>query len=443
MQLMNSKQRLDLAHWAIAQAKKHGADEAAANLSNSRDVDVTYRDGKIETLTESTQNSLSLSIYANHRYTSHSTNDIRKESLAPFIEEAVSMTKYLGEDPYRDLPDPKYYKGRKEIDLRIRDDKIESIDPATRVNIARAIEDAGKSRSDKIISCAGDYGDSRNEGIKVHSNGFEGVHRTTLFYAGTGVTVDDGNGGRPQDYYYSVTRHFDQLLDADFLATEGVKRALAKIGQKKIASGVYDMIVENRTVSRLLGAMRSPMSGSALHRKTSFLDGKLGEKIASDKLTVIDNPFIEGALGSQLFDGEGMAARKRVVIDKGVLKEFFIDTYYARKLEVEPTGGGTSNVELATGSRSLDEIVASVDKGILVTGFLGGNSNSTTGDFSYGIVGHLIESGKIVQPVNEMNIDGTLLTLWSQLEEVGNDPYTYSSWRLPSLYFKGIEFSGI
>ena len=138
-----------------------------------------------------------------------------------------------------------------------------------------------------------------------------------------------------------------------------------------------------------------------------------------------------------------MAAKKRVLIDKGVLKTFLIDNYYARKLGVEPTGGSTSNVVFDYGTRSLDEMVASMKKGILVTSFIGGNANSTTGDFSVGIVGIYVEDGKIVRPVNEMNIAGNQKDLWNQLVEVGNDPYIYSSTRRPSLYFKDIHFSGI
>ena len=138
-----------------------------------------------------------------------------------------------------------------------------------------------------------------------------------------------------------------------------------------------------------------------------------------------------------------MATKKMTIIEKGVLKNYLIDWYYAQKLGVEPTCGSVSNLVFDYGTRSFNEMVKGLERGIVVTGFIGGNSNSTTGDFSYGIVGKLVENGKVVQPVNEMNISGNLTEFWNQLVELGNDPYVYSAWRRPSLYFKDIHFSGV
>ncbi|MCP4570494.1 MAG: TldD/PmbA family protein [FCB group bacterium] len=440
---MNRQDRLDLARWAVAQAQKMGAEDAAVNISNSRDIEIEYRDSKLEQLKESTQNSLNINLYVKNRYSGHSTNDIRKESLTRFIEKAVAMTGYLSEDPFRKLPDPKYYEGRKSIDLKVSDPYYEKIESAERVDIARAIEEACKKQSDKIISCTGSVGDTLTESVKVHSNGFEGERVSTIFYAGASATVDDGQGGRPEDWYYGVTRNYKALPDPATLGGEAAQRALAKIGQTKMESGKYDMIVENRSARRILGTLSGAMSGRSLQQRSSFLEGKLGQKIASENLTVIDDPFLPKGLGSRLYDGEGIATKKRVIIDKGVLKQYNIDTYYGRKLDMEPTSAGSTNILLNYGSRSQDEIIQTIEKGIFVTGFLGGNSNATTGDFSYGIGGFLVEGGKIVKPVNEMNISGNMLEFMNQLAEVGNDPYPFSSWRLPCLYFKDVEFSGI
>jgi PmbA protein len=160
-------------------------------------------------------------------------------------------------------------------------------------------------------------------------------------------------------------------------------------------------------------------------------------------LTIIDDPFIKKGLGSRLFDGEGIAAKVMPVIEKGILKNYYIDTYYGRKLGMNPTTGSSSNIILELGTKSLDDMVKQVNRGILITSFLGRNSNSTTGDFSFGIQGFLIENGDIVKPVNEMNISGNLGEFWNMLVAVGNDPYPYSSMQTPSLMFEGIQFSGI
>jgi PmbA protein len=440
---MNNKERTELAGWVITRAKNAGADEVAVDIGGSRDIEIEYRENMLEKLKESKSNYLSLDIYSKHKYSSHSTNDLKKESLGKFIDEAVAMTKYLTEDEYRALPDPKYYTDRKNIDLQLRDGKYESLQSEARVKMAEEIAKVAMAQSDKVISCTSSVGDSLSEGVKVHSNGFQGGEEKTSYYVGAEVTVRDGESGRPQDYYYRTVRFLEDIDNLDFIAKEATRRAMEKIGQAKMPSGVYDMLIENRAASRLLYYLQGAMTGSALQQKQTFLDGMLDKKIASEKLTIIDDPFIIGGLGSKLYDGEGMSARKRVIIDKGILKSFLINNYYARKMGVEPTGGSTSNIVFEYGSRSLDEMVAAMKKGILVTGFIGGNSNSTTGDFSVGIVGLYVEDGRIVKPVNEMNVAGNQKELWNQLVEVGNDPYIYSSMRRPSLYFKDVQFSGI
>jgi len=441
---MNRKQRLELAHWAVSQAQKNGAGEVGVDISNKREIEVDFRDAKLEQLKESTQNSLSLDIYANKRYSSHSTNDIRKESLEKFIQEAVAMTKYLTEDPYRSLPDPKYYQGQKDIDLQINDSYYEKITSEKRVKIAKELEKIASAQSDKIISSSSGYGDTYFEATKVNSNGFEGNRQGTYFSAGADVSVkDEITGGRPDGWDWRTVRFYKNLPSEETLAKNAVKRALRRIGQTKLDSGLYDMIIENRSCWRIFYSLYTPLQGSSLQQKSSCLEGKLGEKIGSDKLTVIDDPFVVSGIGSRLYDGEGMAAKRRVMMDKGVLKSYYIDTYYGKKLGMEPTTGGATNVVSDHGKRSLDDMIKRMKKGILVNSFIGGNSNSTTGDFSFGIVGLYIEDGEVVKPISEMNISGNLMDLLNQLVEVGNDPYIYSSLRLPSMYFKDVQFSGI
>ncbi|MFZ5979494.1 MAG: TldD/PmbA family protein [Candidatus Zixiibacteriota bacterium] len=440
---MNNKERMELAKWVVTRAKHNGANEAAVNIDGSRDIEIEYREKSLDKLKESTSNSLSVTIYANNRFSSHSTNDLKKESLEKFIEEAVAMTKYLAEDEFRRLPDPKYYEGRQDIDLQIFDDRYPAVTTEERVARAKDIEKAAVAMSDQIISCTAYSGDSLGESVKVHSNGFEGAKSSTTFYAGAEVTVKDGDKGRPSDYCYGTVRFYKDIPDNETIARDAVNRALMKIGQKKMNSGVYDMIIENRAATRMLYYLQGPLSGSALQQKQSYLEGMLGKKIASEKLTVIDDPFIKGALGSRLYDSDGFAAKKRIIIDKGILKSYLIDDYYANKMGVEPTSGSTSNTLFEYGDRSLDDMVAGLEKGMVVTGFIGGNSNPTTGDFSVGIVGYYVEHGKFVNGVNEMNVAGNLKEFWNQLTEMGNDPYPYSSNLRPSMYFKDIHFSGI
>ncbi len=440
---MDKGKRLDLAEWAAEFAIQKGASQVAVDLANRRVIDIQYRDGALEKLEESTSNSMSLDIYVEKRYSSHSTSDLNQDSLKRFIEEAVAMTRFLTKDEYRMLPDPKYYRGQKKMDLQILDPGYPKLNSQSRVEFAEAIQQAAAAQSDKIISTTAYYSDTQFETVKVHSNGFTGEKRGTNFTAGAEATVQDEGGGHPEDWFVATTRFRKDLPAADVLGRKTSERALRKIGQAKIYSGKYDMILENRAGRRLLGALLRPMSARSLQQKSSFLEGKLDQEIASPLLTIVDDPFLEGGLGSRLYDGEGLAAKRLTLIEKGKLKSYFVDTYYGRKLGMEPTTAGSSNLVFEYGENSLDDLIQATEKGILVTSFIGGNSNPTTGDFSYGIIGLLVENGKLVKPVNEMNISGNIGDLLKRLIAVGNDPYPYSSVRIPSLRFEAVNFSGL
>lgn len=440
---MDRKQRRELAAWAVEYAKKQGCDEVAVTIDRARDIEVSVRERKIEKLTEATRCSLSLNLYAKGRFSGHSTCNMNRQSLEKFIAEAVSMTGYLSQDPFRKLPEAKYFSEMNRDDLQILDPSYAEIDTQRRVKIAREIEEAALPVSDKIISVTASYSDTSAESTRVFSNGFEGETVESMYSVGASATVMDGEKGRPEGWLYTTVRRLGDAPATAQIGKEAVERALSRVGQKKIESGVYDVVVENRSAARLLSGLYSPMTARSLQQKRSFLEGKLGTKIAAEALTVIDDPFIPRGLGSRQYDQEGMAARKRVMIEKGVLKQYYIDNYYGRKLGMEFTSQSPSNITLAYGTRPAAEMIREMKRGILITGFIGGNSNSTTGDFSFGLIGHLVENGQIVAAINEMNITGNMGTLWNQLVEVGSDPWTYSQWRLPSLRFAGLEMSGV
>jgi len=222
-----------------------------------------------------------------------------------------------------------------------------------------------------------------------------------------------------------------------------LERVLRKIEPKKINSGKYPMIVENRVVSTLLGPFYDALQGYSIYQKQSFLAGKEGKPVASELMTIEDDPFLPSEPGSRLFDGEGLAAVKRIIVEAGILRNFYIDTYYGRKLKMKPTSGSSSNIIFKKGDKNLEGLIKSLNRGILVTGFNGGNCNGSTGDFSYGIEGFLIEKGEIVHPVNEMNITGNMNDLWFRLADAANDYIEGSSLKIPSLLIDNVDFSGI
>jgi len=180
-----------------------------------------------------------------------------------------------------------------------------------------------------------------------------------------------------------------------------------------------------------------------VQQKRSFLDGKLGAKVGSDVLHLSDDPLLERGLASRPYDGEGIACRPRPIFEAGVLRTYFLDTYYARKLGMAPTTGGTSNLRWKLGDAAQAALLAGVKDGIFVTSFLGGNSNAATGDFSLGVQGYRIHKGQLAEPVSEMNIAGNQADLWKRLAAVGNDPFPHSAMRTPTLLFDKVDFAGV
>jgi len=439
-----NKEMYDLATWSIKTAKAAGADDCRVGIRRQRFVEISYRERKPENIKEASTKGLFIDVFANGRYSGQSTSDLRKDALKDFISNAISTTKLLAEDPYRTLPDPKYYKGRVDIDLGILDPAYEELTPEGRHKMVRTIEESCLSKGgDKVISVTAEEYDSRAESVVLTSNGFEGHRESTIYAAGAQMTVQDEGDRRPTGYNFAVSVTRKSMPSPEKIGAVAAERTLDLLGAKKIKTETLPIIIENHNVPRLLGGFLAAMYGRNIQQKQSFLADKKGQRIGSKHFTLIDDPFIRGGLGSRLFDGDGFAAKKRAMIEAGLLKEFYIDWYYSRKLGWEPTTGGPSNLTIPPGKRSVKEIMKDLGKGIFITLFIGGNSNSTTGDASIGIIGQLFENGEPVQAVAEMNVAGNHLKFWHKLAEVANDPWTYSSQRTPSLVFTDVVVSGV
>jgi len=439
------KQELyDLAEWAIKTAKSAGANDCRASVEAERLVEISYRERKPENLKEASTKGLQIEIYADGRFSSQSTSDLRKEPLKTFIGDAVAMTKLLAEDPFRTLPDPKYYQGRAAIDIGLYDPAYQSLTPEARHSFVKAMEEACLAKGgDKVISVTASGNDSYVEAAIVTSNGFDGYLEATVFSGAAEMTAKDEGDRRPSDFAYAVTVNRKNLPPPEALGEEACRRTLSLLGGRKIKTETLPIIIENRVVARFGNGLIQAMFGRSIQQKQSFLADKKGQKVASPAMTLVDDPFIVGGLGSRLFDDDGLATKKRAMIDAGVLKEFYVDWYYSRKLGWEPTTSSPSNLIVPPGKRSVKEIMKDLGRGIFITGFIGGNSNSTTGDMSIGITGQLFEKGEPVYPVSEMNIADNHLKFWQRLAEAGNDPYMYSGTRVPSLVFTDFVVAGI
>ena len=427
-----------LAQWAMDYALKNGCQAAKLVLYSNSNASFELRDAKMDRLQQASESGLSISLYVDGRYGSYSTNRLDKKELETFIKNGIESTRYLAVDEARVLPDAsRYYKGGKP-DLQL----FETINPDDKVAIARATAEEVLGKDSRIISVGTSYGDGESSSYRLTSNGFEGESKSTWFSLSADVALRGEGEARPSSYWYESALFYDKLVKSG-VGTKALERVLRKLGQKKVASGKYTMVVDPMNASNLLSPVLSALYGSALQQKNSFLLDKLNVKVGAGLLNLMDEPHLIGASGARYFDSEGVATERRSIFEEGVLKTYFIDTYNSKKMGVEPTVNSPSLLVLKPGNKDLNGLVADVQKGILVTGFNGGNCNSSSGDFSYGIEGFLIENGKLTQPVSEMNVTGNMITLWASLSAVGNDPRMSSSWRIPSLVFEGVDFSGL
>lgn len=434
----------ELAKWVIGQTRQSGADECRVNISKQRSVEIRYRDHKPEVIKEATTQGLYLEVFTNKRFAGKSTPDFRKSTLAGFITDLVDNARIMEEDPFRTLPDPKYYAGRSAADLQLADPAHIELTSEERHAMVKTVEEACLQQGgNRVISVEAGESDETYEEFVISSNGFEGSSRSTFFNIGASMTAQDEGDRRPAGYHYIGCRYRSDLPSLEEIGKTAAKRTLDLMGGKKIATETLPVILENRGAARVLGGLLNPMSGGSIQQKRSFLADKKGQMFASKLLTVQDDPFLVRGPGSRLYDGDGFPTRKRELIVEGRINEFLIDWYYSRKLGWEPTSGSITNGIIPPGTRSIDDIIKDLGRCILITDYIGGNSNSTTGDFSVGIIGKLFDKGQFVQNVAEMNIADNHLKFWNKLIEVANDPWIYSQARFPSLVVDDVVVAGI
>jgi len=436
---------LDLAQQTMDRARRLGANEATVSVSRSSELSLVRRAGKIEQATKATSRSLSVSLLVDDRFSTHSSSDLRPDALEAFLVRAIGATRVLEPEPERRQPDVSLCgRGVSEAEL----DGVDATFPTLTVEDRRAASEALEAAVDalperkQVLSATIYVGDSSDSGVRVMSNGFFGERSGTGFGAGVEMTLEEPGGRRPEATAWYSAMHRADLPGPEVLAAEAWKKAAERLGSKAIASGKYPMLLQNQVAGRILGVLGGPLSGSELHQQRSFLAGRVGTPIANSALTLRDVPNLRRGLGSRPWDGDGLVAREMSVIEAGVLRNYYINTYYGRKLGVPATTGGRSNWVVTPGTRTPAEILADVPSCIVVTGFLGGNSNGLTGDFSFGIQGLLVERGEVVAHLSEMNVSGNIEQVLGRMVEPASDVWTWSSTRSPSLFFDSMQFSG-
>ena len=448
---------IQIARECIGIALRKGADAARVSLNKCVSDTVTLLNGEIDKVTHSADRSLYFYIFADGRYGTFSTNRLDQGELENFIGKAIEMVRMLGEDSLRRLPDPdRTEKGALTgLELGLYDSAYQKQDTDSRIAAAVSMSmfktASGQSSDYRLISEECEYTDSYDDTFLIDSQGFEGRHAETTFSAFCEMTIEDSEGNKYSGFWWENTP-FESRLNAGQIARNALENAVRQIGPKPRKGGKYSMVVDRTCASRLVSPLISALNASSLQQKMSFLEGSLGKKVFSDGFTLMDMARTQGKAGSRLYDTEGVATKDAPVIVKGIVRQYFVNTYMAGKMGISPTVEDISRPcllpymkgeDLACGEKevSLKDILKLCGSGIYVTGFNGGNCNPVTGDFSYGVEGFAFSHGKVTHPVREMLITGNMKELWSGLLAAGTDARESARWQIPTIAFDKVSFS--
>jgi PmbA protein len=452
---MINQNEINIARQCIDIASEKGADAVRISLNKCVSDSVTMLNGEIDKVTHSADRSLYIYIFAKGRYGTFSTNRLDLNELEGFIGNAVKMVGMLGEDACRRLPD----KDRTADDaktgkeLGLYDESYESIDTDVRLKNAAELSIYGKAMTDgfTLISEECEYTDSYDDTFLIDSQGFEGRHTETTFSAFAEMTIEDAEGNKYSGFWWENTPFLNKL-NVDTVAKKALDKAADQIGPKPRRGGKYKMVVDRNTATRLVSPIFTALNASSIQQKMSFLEDTAGKKVFSEGLTIMDMARTPGKSGSRMYDTEGVATKNAPIIEGGVVKQYFVNTYMSGKTGFDPTIEDISrpclmpyikDIDLAGAEKevSLEDILKLCGNGIYVTGFNGGNCNPVTGDFSYGVEGFAFSKGKITHPVREMLITGNMVDLWNSLMAAGTDARECARWQIPTLAFEGVSFS--
>lgn len=432
----------DIINYAANEIAAYGEIDFRLILTENHETTIVMRNEQTEQLQQAKAISLAINLILDGRDGFYYTNNLDQHELKTFIYQAIENTKILEPDESRTLPNPSlYYKGDG-FDLKNFDATLAAMDPSEKIQMTVENHNQAFNSDPRIISTQTRYSDRQHQAYYINSNGFHGYEESSRCTLSTILAVEGKDGHHPMDGW-GETRIFFHDMPHSGIADIALERTLRKIGQKPIKGGIYTMILESPIAGNMLQPVLNVMGGQALQQKMSFLHDKLDQQVLSPLLQLVDDPLIPGTLGACHFDYDGVATQRRTIFDHGILRTYFIDTPYSKKLKMEPTTQGVHHLIMQAGSKNLRELIKEVGEGILVTDFNGGNCDSTTGNFSYGIEGHLIQGGQITQPLSGMNITGNMLQLWQNLVELGNDADPWETDLIPSLVFEGIQFGGL
>ena len=415
----------------LAMAKNKGATQGDVVMVEGDSFFVTVRMGEVEKISQSGEKRLGLRLFLGNSSASASTSDISRPAIDRLIDDTVQMARATAQDPSSGLPES-HLLAREVPDLALLDDTARSVSVDEKIQMALALEKSALSADPRITNSEGaEFSNGSGRVVYASSEGFSGEYSGSNFGISVAPVAKE-NGSMQRDYWYSSNRCFAKLESPESVGAKAARRALRRLGGRKVKTCEVPIVFEPEIAGSLLRSLASALSGYSLYKGASFLAGKLGTAIASDRVTVIDDGTIPGALGSKPFDAEGLPITKKTIVEKGQLKSYLLDTYSAKKLGMastgnasrsvgEPPGVSPTNFYFAPGAHSAEEIIGSVQNGFYITELIGFGVNMVTGDYSRGATGLWIENGRLAYPVEEVTIAGNLKDMLQNIEMVGND----------------------
>lgn len=411
---------LVLAEQFIDFARQNGADQVQISIGSGEEFTVEVLDREIEKLTEAGSMGLSMKIIIDHKVATASTNDLDQATVKDMIVRTIQRAKLANRDEYSGLPDT--LSIIPDIDLKLFSVNIDELSPEYKINYAKELERICLEDKRIVQSVGSFYSTHKSTLYLANSNGFSNSYSRSTCSAGIHLQAGDQNS-RVEDGWYSSAIDPEDLLSVEELSQRAIERAVRLIGARKIESMSVPVIFEPSITSSILAFFSGTINGHSIYLNRSPFKDKLNEQIASPMINIKSDGLLPGRMGSRLFDAEGVASKNIDVVENGILKTYLTDTYSARKLKTETTGNasGSNNFYLCPGNVSKEEMIKTIDKGLLITKLIGQGTNPVTGDISKGAFGIMIEHGELTYPVHEITINGNLKDILKNIEAIGND----------------------
>ena len=436
----------DLVTQALTHARGLGASDAAAEVSEAQGLSVSVRKGQVETVEQTRDRSMDITVFAGQRRGSASTSDFSPAALRQTVEAAWHIARYTAEDPSAGLPEVELLAKNAKHDLQLHHPWAVSVDQATELAV---VAERAALDTDKRITNTEGAGVDTHEGHFVLGNTHGFLDGYAYSRHGLSVAPIAGRGQSMQrDYWYTSDRRANRLADPAAVGRYAAERALSRLTARRIPTGHFPVLFEAPLALGLIGALTQAVSGGSLYRKVSFLVDSLGTEIFPVHLSITEDPHIKGAMGSSPFDEEGVRTQARDLVRDGVLQGYLLSTYTARKLGMVPTGnaGGSHNLELTSRlTRRNDDLPAMLRKmgtGLLVTELIGQGVNYLTGDYSRGAFGYWVQNGQLQHAVQEVTIAGNLKEMFAQIVAVGADTITRGSKTTGSILIENMAIAG-